>query len=131
MLRTLLLSAVCLGVLHAQGRGGAAAPAGRIPPIEERISGMQKIDGYFPLYWEERTGSLFLEIPRFNAEFLYSTGLAAGLGSNDIGLDRGQGGQGRVVVFQRIGPRVLLIQGNGSFGSTSPTPAGPKAVRGR
>jgi hypothetical protein len=89
---------------------------------------MQKIDGYFPLYWDERTGSLFVEIPRLDTEFLMSTGLAAGLGSNDIGLDRGQGGQGRVVSFQRIGPRVLLVQGNEAFRSTSANPAERKSV---
>jgi hypothetical protein len=128
-------------VLHAQapgggggqGRGGgtggaAAQPAGRIGSIEDRTAGMQKIDGYFPLYWEERTGSMFLEIPRLNADFLFSTGLAAGLGSNDIGLDRGQGGQGRIVSFERIGPKVLLVQGNESFRSTSPNPAERKSV---
>ncbi len=59
--------------LHAQGRGGAAQAPARIPPIEERTAGMQKIDGYFPLYWDERTGSLFLEIPRFDTDFLYAT----------------------------------------------------------
>jgi hypothetical protein len=115
-----------------QGRGGgggaAAQGGGRIGPIEERTAGMQKIDGYFPLYWEERTGSMFLEIPRLNSEFLLSTGLAAGLGSNDLGLDRGQGGQGRVVSFERIGPKVLLVQGNESFRSTSPNPAERKSV---
>ena len=99
-------------------RGGPPTPA-----IEERTSGLRKLDGYFPLYWEERTGNLLLEIPRFDAEFLYSTGLAAGLGSNDIGLDRGSGGQGRVVSFQRVGPKVLLVQGNQSFRSSSPNPA--------
>ena len=66
---------------------------------------MQKMDGYFPLYWDERTGSLLLEIPRFDTDFLYATGLAAGLGSNDIGLDRGQEGGGQIVSFQRVGPR--------------------------
>ena len=122
-------------VLHAQaaaggggqGRGGgggaAAQGGGRIGSIDDRTAGMQKIDGYFPLYWEERTGSMFLEIPRLDADFLFSTGLAAGLGSNDIGLDRGQGGQGRVVSFERVGPKVLLVQGNESFRSTSPNPA--------
>jgi hypothetical protein len=89
---------------------------------------MQKIDGYFPLYWDERTGSLWLEIPRFDTEFLYTTGLAAGLGSNDIGLDRGQEGEGHLVTFQRIGPKVLLVQGNESFRSSSGNPAERKSV---
>ena len=79
------------------GQQGGGAAGGPVPAIDARTSGMQKIDGYFPLYWDERTGSLFLEIPRFDTEFLFSTGLSAGLGSNDIGLDRGAGGGGRIV----------------------------------
>src|SRR5580698_416091 len=130
MLRTLLLSTLSLSMLHAQGRGGAGAAqaGGRIPPIEERVTGMQKLDGYFPLYWEERTGSLFLEIPRFNAEFLFAGGLAAGLGSNDLGLDRGREGGGRLVSFQRVGPRVFMVQGNESFRSSSTNPAERRSV---
>ena len=115
--------------LHAQGRGAAAAQApGRIPPIEERVAGMQKHDGFFPIYWDERTGNLFLEIPRFDTEFLYATGLAAGLGSNDIGLDRGQEGGGKVVSFERVGPRVLLVQPQESFRSSSTNPAERRSV---
>ncbi len=90
----LCLAALGVPLMHAQQQqqGG-----GRIPSIDDRTAGMQKIDGYFPLYWDERTGALFIEIPRLDTEFLFSTGLAAGLGSNDIGLDRGSGGGGRVV----------------------------------
>jgi uncharacterized protein DUF4953/uncharacterized protein DUF5117 len=141
--------ALCLAVMAAQtpsgfgtrdlaapipsqgGRGAgqaATAQAGRAPSIDERVAGMQKIDGYFPLYWDERTGSLFLEIPRFDTEFLFNTGLAAGLGSNDIGLDRGGGAGGRLVLFQRVGPRVLLVQPNQSFRSSSANPLERKSV---
>src|SRR5438128_11613761 len=116
MLRaTIYTAVVCfafsLAPLGAQpGRGGAAQPAGgRTPSIEERVAGMQKLDGYFPLYWDERSGNLYIEIPRFDTEFLYTSGLAAGLGSNDLGLDRGQEGGGRLVSFQRVGPKVLLV----------------------
>src|SRR4026208_2280651 len=62
--------------------------------VEDRTAGLKKLDGYFPLYWDERTGGMLLEIPRFDTEFLFSSGLSAGLGSNDIGLDRGSGGGG-------------------------------------
>jgi hypothetical protein len=117
----------CYPALRAQGRGGAQ-PAGPLPRIEERTSGMQKIEGYFPLYWDERSGSLWLEIPRFDSEFLYATGLAAGLGSNDIGLDRGQEGSSRIVTFQRVGPKVMLVQGNESFRSSSANPAERRSV---
>src|SRR5262249_3549831 len=107
-----------------QGRGAGGA----IPQIDERTNGMRKIDGYIPLYWDERTGSIFLEIARFNTDFLFSTGLSAGLGSNDLGLDRGAGGAGRVVQFQRVGPRVFLVQANQSFRSSSQNPLERKAV---
>ena len=99
------------------------AAATRTSSIAERTAGMQKLDGYFPLYWDERTGALFIEIPRFDAEFLLNLGLAAGLGSNDVGLDRGEGGGARIVSFQRVGPRVLLVQPNLSFRSSSPNPS--------
>src|SRR5580704_15173399 len=103
MFRTSLLPAIVFSLavlaapqpLHAQPGGGqrgggAGAPAaGRTPTIEERTAGMQKIEGYFPLYWDDRTGYLWLEISRFDSDFLLTDGLAAGLGSNDIGLDRG------------------------------------------
>ncbi len=37
---------------RGQGQqGGAPAAPARIPPIEERVAGMQKMDGYFPIYW--------------------------------------------------------------------------------
>ena len=131
MFRTSLTFALLLSPLYAQqggGRGGAAPAGGPLPRIEERIAGMQKIDGYFPLYWEERTGNLWLEIPRFDADFLYTPGIAAGLGSNDIGLDRGEQGGGHVVSFQRIGPKVLLVQGNESFRSSSSNAAERRSV---
>lgn len=96
--------------------------------MEERTAGMQKLDGYFPLYWDDRTGSLWLSVPRVGVDFLYAGGLAAGLGSNDIGLDRGQEGGGRIVRFERVGPRLMLVQGNQSFRSSSVNPAERKSV---
>ncbi len=106
----------------------APARPGPVASIADRTAGLRKIDGYFPLYWDERAGTMLLEIPRLDAEFLLSTGLSAGLGSNDLGLDRGQGGQGKIVKFQRVGPRVLLIQGNQSFRSSSPNVLERKSV---
>jgi hypothetical protein len=123
-----LLFIVTTGIFHAQGRTGGGAQAQGSGSIADRTANMQKIDGYFPLYWDERSGTLWLEIPRFDTEFLLTTGLAAGLGSNDIGLDRGQSGGGRVVMFQRIGPKILLVQTNESFRSSSANAAERKSV---
>jgi hypothetical protein len=98
------------------------------PSIADKTRGMAKLDGYFPLYWDNREGTLWLEIPRFDTDFLYVTGLAAGLGSNDIGLDRGQTGETAVVYFQRTGNKVFLVRRNEDFRSTSPNPAERRSV---
>ena len=110
------------------GRQGGQNAAGPTPTIEQRTSAMRKLDGYVPLYWDEKSGSLFLEVNKFDTEMLYATGLTAGLGSNDIGLDRGESGQGRVVKFQRIGPRVLLVQPNYTWRANSTNPAERRSV---
>jgi hypothetical protein len=71
---------------------------------------LQKLDGYFPVYWDAEEGKLLLEISRFNSEFLYQVSLPTGVGSNPLGLDRGQLGDTRVVHFERVGPKVLLVE---------------------
>lgn len=115
-------------VVSVGAQQSAPARSGPVPSIEDRTSGLRKIDGYFPLYWDERAGTMLLEVPRVDTEFLLSTGLSAGLGSNDLGLDRGQGGQGRIVKFQRVGPRLMLVQPNQSFRSSSSNPLERRAV---
>ena len=128
----LVISTLLLAGPIIEARQGGAQQAQRPatpPSIEDRTSGMKKLDGYFPLYWDERSGSMFLEIARLDTEFLFNTGLSAGLGSNDIGLDRGSGrGGGRLVYFQRVGPRIMLVQPNQSFRSSSKNPLERKSV---
>ncbi|MBC7775013.1 MAG: zinc-dependent metalloprotease [Phycisphaerae bacterium] len=75
--------------------------------------------GYFPFWWEEKTGKIWLEISHFDTEFLYVNSLPAGVGSNDIGLDRGQIGSSRVVKFIRSGNKILLIQPNLTYRASS------------
>ena len=73
---------------------------------------LQKIDGYIPLYWDNTAGKMYMEISRFNTEFLYQISLPTGVGSNPLGLDRGQLGGTYVVQFERVGPKVMLVQPN-------------------
>jgi len=84
----------------------------KLPTIASRVDKLQKIDGFMPLYWQASSGKLLMEIGRFNQELLYQISLPAGLGSNPVGLDRGQLGESSVVVFERIGPKVLMTQPN-------------------
>lgn len=96
--------------------------------ISRKVDGMQKYPGFFTFYWDVQAGKIWLRIDKFDQEFLYVSSLAAGLGSNDIGLDRNQLGRTRIVKFQRIGPKVLMVQPNYSFRATSQDPNERKAV---
>ena len=78
------------------------------------LQSQERQSGYFSFSWDESTGKITLEIPqnKIGEEFLYVSSLSAGVGSNDIGLDRGQLGGERIVKFERRGTKLLLIQPN-------------------
>ncbi|XQW85450.1 zinc-dependent metalloprotease [Thalassotalea piscium] len=71
--------------------------------------------GYFSFYLDEANGKVYLEIDKFNQDFLFQSSLPHGIGSNDIGLDRGQLGDTRLVRFERAGDKVLLRQQNSYY----------------
>jgi hypothetical protein len=93
---------ICFSVTHAQ----------KLPSIEDRVSGLKKIPGYMDIYWDEVNGRLFLEISKLDTELLYVVSLPAGLGSNDVGLDRGLSDGGSVVSFSRVGKKIFLTEPN-------------------
>ncbi len=96
--------------------------------IASRTQGFVRMDGFLPLYWDERGGRLLLEIGVFDRDLLYVVSLPAGLGSNPVGLDRGQLGGTHVVTFRRVGPRVLMTQANHRFRALTDDPAERRAV---
>ena len=106
-----------------------ARPGGKPPAIEDKTASMKKLDGFIPLYWDEAEGKLYLEISNFGTEILHSNGIAAGLGSNDIGIDRGALAGSRIVMFERVGPRVLLVAPNYNFRATSDNAAEKQSVK--
>ncbi|HEX8116879.1 MAG TPA: hypothetical protein VF521_06375, partial [Pyrinomonadaceae bacterium] len=115
-LYSLFILLLTLAPAEAQGRR-QERPAPK--SFAELTRGSQKLDGYFPLYWDAGEGKLLLEIPRFDAEFLYQVSLPTGVGSNPLGLDRGQLGYTRVVHFERVGPKVLLVEPSQRFRALS------------
>jgi acetamidase/formamidase len=105
-----------------------AAPTQSQNPVEHRVEKLAKLDGFLPLYWDEATGKVLMEIPQFDREFLYQVALTTGVGSNPIGLDRGQLGSTKVVAFRRVGPKVLLEEPNYRFRALSDNPDERKSV---
>jgi hypothetical protein len=96
--------------------------------IADYTAGMLKKDGYLPYYYDEQNGRIILEIDRLEQEFLYVNALAAGVGSNDIGLDRGQLDRERVVFFKKLGNKILLIQPNYGYRAVSENPDEVRSV---
>ena len=87
--------------------------------IADFTSTMQAQDGFFKFYYDDEIGRIFLEVDKVDQEFLYVNALAAGIGSNDIGLDRGQLGNERVVRFEKHGNKILMIQPNLDYRAVS------------
>ncbi|QHN04377.1 DUF5117 domain-containing protein [Granulicella sp. WH15] len=103
-------------------------PDAALPTISAKTATMKHMPGLLPLDWDARSGKLYLEIPHLDAsgrseELLYTNSLPSGTGSNDLGLDRGQTSPGRIVRFERTGPKVLLVEPNEMFRTSSTDPA--------
>ena len=115
----LLVVVVCIAV-------GAAAqtskPAG--DTLAARTAGLERRDGFFPYYWDEKKGDILFELSpaALKGEFLYFTGLGSGVGTIEAFADRSSFGSGSVCRFRRVGMRVLVIEENSSFLAPNGTP---------
>ena len=120
-MRSLFLLSLLLGAVTACSRPDA-------PDLAGQLAGYEEISGFYDMFWDETEGRLILRIDRYDEPFLYQSSLARGIGSNDIGLDRGQLGATRVVEFQRSGPKILLVQHNLDYRAVSDNPDEQQAV---
>lgn len=93
------------------------------------LSKMSKKDGFVPFYLDEEKGKIYLGISNLDKEFLYVNSLTAGVGSNDIGLDRGQLGDDRLVEFRKSGNKVFLVHKNVGFRAYTDNPYEAKSIQ--
>ena len=114
----ILLLAACTTTTPPAPEATAAPPAATTT----------RMDGFLPLQWNEKEGKLLLEIPRFNEELIWQVSLASGVGSNPIGLDRSQLGATHLIRFERVGPRVLMVEPNYAYRAISNDPSERRAV---
>ncbi|MCJ8270258.1 MAG: zinc-dependent metalloprotease, partial [Psychrosphaera sp.] len=73
---------------------------------------MDKNAGFYTFYYDKEKGSVFIELNTFEQAFIFQSSMPRGVGSNDLGLDRGKLGDTRLVQFERYGEKVLLKQLN-------------------
>lgn len=105
-------SAIAITVLFVVSTSSALAA---LPSIAEFTGDMTKKDGLIPVYYHDESDKVYLAVPTDHAEYLFQSSLPYGVGSNDIGLDRGQLGDTRLVSFEKFGNKVLLKQHNTKY----------------
>ncbi|MEX2496705.1 MAG: DUF5117 domain-containing protein, partial [Woeseia sp.] len=93
------------------------------------LESYERQEGFIDLYWDDEGGRLLLRIERLDEPFLYQASLARGVGSNDLGLDRGQLGSANVVRFERSGPKILLVADNLRYRASGNNAEEQRAVR--
>ncbi|MFP3941911.1 MAG: zinc-dependent metalloprotease, partial [Thermoanaerobaculia bacterium] len=122
----------------AAATGGEGGGNGELPTLAEVTDGLERRDGLLPLWLDPRQGTVWLEVAAPGAgegrsgnrvgRYLYVEGLVTGLGSNPVGLDRGQLGETRVVALRWVGNRLLLEAENPRYRALSENPEEVRAV---
>jgi hypothetical protein len=107
----------------------SASFAQDLPDIDEFVADFDAMEGYFNLYWDEGEGKLYWEFDKLDTEFLYQISMGSGLGSNPVGIDRGQLRGTYVLSAKRIGPKLLLEEPNYRYRATSDNELERQAVR--
>jgi hypothetical protein len=106
----------------------APAPAGSSSQISSKTAGLEKRDGFIPIYLDNKAGKILLEIPRDSMRVLMFVGQATGLGSNPIGIDRGAGGDNYIARFDRNGDKVLVVFENWNYRTSLANPDQARSI---
>ncbi len=120
-MRSLCTALICCCCLFASAQSSSK--------IADKTKNMKRFDGYFTFWWDAVNGKIWLQVDKFDKEFLYVNSLPAGLGSNDIGLDRGLIGGSRIVAFNKVGKKLFMVQPNYSYRASSPDKNEQRAVK--
>ena len=125
-----LIVCLCILMLFSCKPTKTAIKAGKITGKKtSNVIHTKKHEGFIDFSFNEKSGKIFLEIENLDQEFLYVNSLPAGVGSNDIGLDRGQLGGRKIVKFSHVGDKILMIQPNYDYRAISDNPAESESVK--
>jgi len=110
------------------------AGAEEIATIASTVAELEARSGLLDVYVDEDKGRVLLALPapgedQVIGSYLYIEGLTTGLGSNPVGLDRGQLGETRVINVRRLGKKVLFEEPNLAFRAVTDNAAERRATR--
>ena len=115
----LLLALVMMGAAPvvpalAQSNNPAGASAS-VKSVADLTRGLQSQPGFIDVWRDAAKGRVLLSVASLDQPFLLLSSLPYALGSNDVGLDRGQAGDMRMVHFEKHGAKLFLVQDNTAY----------------
>ena len=129
-IRAILLCVLAFESALASGAAPAAGGEAKPPAdVATATRGTEHVAGFFDVYRDAAKGRVLLGVREIGKPFLLVTSLPWGLGSNDVGLDRGQSGESHLVEFRRAGARLLLVEDNTKFRADSSNADEARSVR--
>ncbi len=129
-IRAILLCVLAFESALASGAAPAAGGEAKPPAdVATATRGTEHVAGFFDVYRDAAKGRVLLGVREIGKPFLLVTSLPWGLGSNDVGLDRGQSGESHLVEFRRAGSRLLLVEDNTKFRADSSNADEARSVR--
>ncbi len=113
-------AAIAAALLLSAATPVLAAPKDKPPASDAALAGTTRQDGLLPVHIDKAKGRILLSLPKADADgvsgrFLYVAALKTGLGSAPVGLDRATLGDTQVLVFRRIGKKVIAEYENPKF----------------
>jgi hypothetical protein len=100
-----------------------------IPFALRAQNNLERKDGFIPLLWDDAQGKLYFELSQFDKDVLYFSEVSKGSGSGSVGLEWAAGGEGGgIIQFQRVGPRVLVVEKNLRFRAGTGGPGLDKSI---
>ncbi|MDO6466468.1 zinc-dependent metalloprotease [Pseudoalteromonas carrageenovora] len=100
-----------------------------IKSIDEFTTQMNHFPGYYSFFYDTKNGKVYLKVDKFEQQFLLQQSLPYGIGSNDIGLDRGQLGNTHLVQFERFGDKVMLRAVNTYYRANTSNKAEQQSIK--
>lgn len=106
----------------------------RVEDHQNPMAGLEKRDGFLELYIDEEDNRVLVKLPREDKDgvalrLIHTARLTAGLGSNPVGLDRGWGDSGKIIVFRRMGNKVIIEAENMTYRASPDNPLEQRAVQ--
>lgn len=109
----------------------ACQPAAK---ISDPLAGLDHRAGFIDLYVDKNENKVLAKLPRADEDgvslrLIHTARLTAGLGSNPVGLDRGWGDSGKIIVFRKLGNKVIIEAENTLYRANPNNPLEERAVR--